>query len=69
MNYFALAALPPTDPLRNKPLLEIQAEYRDHGSKVWKKIERNFAIARTTFNNLGTAWLNSSDWRAPESTA
>ena len=54
--------------LRNAPLKDIGAEYRWRGAKAWKAVLPSFRIARSTYNDLGSAWTDSDGWRATKNT-
>lgn len=59
-----LATLPREHPLRNTALADIGAEYRSRsGVGGWKCVTHHYAIARKTFNELGPAWTETSEWR------
>lgn len=68
--YVDLATLPADHPLRTSPLAEIRAQYRHQSSrgkdKGWKDVENKFRIAKVCYNQLGAAWLDFDDWRAPQ---
>ena len=64
-----LAELPEHHPLRNAPLAAINAEYRWAGDVKnkpgeWKMINVHHKIANNTYNELGNAWRNCTEWRA-----
>ena len=62
------------DPLRNTPLVDIGAKYRQAGSITWFPVRPAFGIATKTFNQLGETWLvdewiatkYSEDWDEPD---
>lgn len=59
-----LATLPREHPLRNTALADIGAEYRSRaGVGGWKTVTPHYAIARKTYNELGPAWTETSEWR------
>jgi hypothetical protein len=60
--------------LRNSPLIDIGAKYRQAGSSTWFPVRPAFAIATKTYNQLGDTWLvdewvatkYSEDWQTNE---
>lgn len=60
--------------LRNTPLIEIGAKYRQAGSLTWFPVRPAFGIATKTYNQLGETWLidewiatkYSEDWQSEE---
>jgi hypothetical protein len=56
-----LAELPIEHPLRNIPLRDINAEYRNNQRKDWQDIAK-WKIATSTYNQLGLVWT-SHNWR------
>ena len=66
MSQSLLGDLPEDDPLRNTALIDIGAEYRWKGGGPWKAVTPNYKIARNTYNDLGPAQTQWSDWRATE---
>ena len=59
-----LKNLPKEHPLRNKPLIEIGAEYKRYDSKIWQAVTPPYGIAKKTYNDLGEVWTNWDEWRA-----
>jgi len=55
--------LPINHELRNKPLIEIGAEYQIKDSKMWNKVMPAFGIAKKTFNDLAPVWTTWDIWR------
>ena len=47
-------------PLRNTPLIEIEAQYKHEGDKVFREIFPNFAIAKVSYNQLAEVWTKNS---------
>lgn len=64
MDYIPIANLPSYHPLRNLTLKEIDAEYRNFHSKLWKRAAL-IVISRATFNQLSGPWLECNEWRVP----
>lgn len=61
-----LDLLPEEHQLRNTPLGEIGAEYRNVRSNNWLKVEPGRALGLRTFNTLeGGDWTNFCKWRVP----
>lgn len=58
-----LAALPVDHPLRNTPLIEINAAYRAVDGKGWKLVMPAWPIAGLSYNQLGEVWTKWSVWR------
>ena len=56
--------LPPSHPLRNKPLIEIGAQYQIKDSKIWATVTPPYGIAKKTFNQLGEVWTTWDKWKA-----
>lgn len=56
--------LDPTHPLRNAKLAEINAEYRQCGTKTWFPITPAFGIAKKTYNELGEVWTKNHEWQS-----
>lgn len=61
--FVLLPELAPNDPLRNRSLAEIGAEYRHKAGKTWRRVLPTYRIARCTFNQLGPAWTENDVWR------
>ena len=59
-----LNELPYEHELRNKPLIEIGAQYQIRDSKVWATVTPPYGIAKKTFNELGSVWTKWDVWRA-----
>jgi len=59
-----LNELPYEHELRNKPLIEIGAQYLIRNSKVWATVTPPYGIAKKTFNELGDVWTKWDVWRA-----
>lgn len=58
-----LAELPEGHPLRNTPLVKINAEYLPIDSKVWANVRDSYGIAQKTYNQLGDSWTTWDVWR------
>ena len=56
--------LPKDHPLRNKPLIDIGAEYKRYDSKIWQAVTPPYGIANKTYNDLGEVWTENDEWRA-----
>lgn len=63
-----LAELPIDHKLRNTPLGQINAFYRQAGTKTYFEVFPSFNIAKKTFNQLGEVWTNNQEWIADEKT-
>ena len=61
-----LKELPPDHPLRNTPLGQLEAECRNILSTRWRSV-KTWKIAKVTFNELGSVWLECDDWRVVQS--
>lgn len=61
-----LADLPKEHPLRNLPLLEIKAQFKQKILKNWKDVTPNMNISKNCYNDLGTVWTDYDEWRAGE---
>ena len=59
-----LSELPYDHPLRNTPLIEINAEYQIRDSKIWAKVTPPYGIAKKTYNELGPVWTTWDKWRS-----
>jgi len=59
-----LAELPPGHTLRTRSLGAANAECRNKLSKEWRKIAR-WRIATCCYDDLGPAWTDTSEFRAP----
>lgn len=61
-----LHTLPSDHPLRNSALGEIGAETANTqaDTMAWKPIEKHWAIARKTFNELSGGWIEFQQFRA-----
>lgn len=59
-----LADLPFDHPLRNKPLIEIGAQYLIRDSKIWATVTPPYGIAKKTYNELSPVWTEYDQWRA-----
>lgn len=59
-----IATLPIDHPLRNAPLAAIQAGYIFHGETKFRPVGERWKIAKSTYNQLGTAWTKRAEWRA-----
>jgi hypothetical protein len=59
-----LEQLPYEHPLRNTPLIEIGAFYRNRDVKMWREVFPAFGIAKKTFNELGDVWKTWDVWKA-----
>lgn len=64
-----LARLPVSHILRNTPLVDIGARYRQEGTKVWRKVLPSFGIALATYNTLGTVWTRNAEWECDDDNA
>ena len=62
MNPINPTMLPPEHELRNKPLKEIGVWVRNNRSGVWRDV-REWKISKSTFNELGSVWLECNEWR------
>jgi hypothetical protein len=56
--------LPIEHELRNKPLIDIGAQYQIRDSKVWATVTAPYGIAKKTFNELDSVWTKWDVWRA-----
>lgn len=63
-SYIDLAALPEDDPIRERLLLDIKAEFKHITGYMWKPIEPDRPLARNTFNTLDGVWIDFFKWRA-----
>lgn len=61
-----LADLPADHPLRNAPLGQIRAEYRNLKNARWSEIKPSFGVAKSTFNSLAPFWRELNEWRCRE---
>ena len=61
--YVSLNDLPVDHPLRMLPLKSINAQARNMLSKDWRDL-RNWAVGGVTFNQLGAAWIGTTEFRA-----
>lgn len=68
-NYIDLLALPEGDPMREKPLTEIGAEYRHITGYAWHPVVPDRPLARNTVNTLDGHWIQWFKWRAPKEIA
>ena len=59
-----LATLPSDHPLRNKPLIEIGAQYKRYDSKVWQDVTPPYGIAKKCYNDLASVWTEFDEWRS-----
>lgn len=59
-----LAELDKDHPLRNRPLIEIGAEYKRYDSKIWQKVTQPYGIAKKCYNDLAPVWTEWDEWRA-----
>jgi hypothetical protein len=59
-----LEQLPYNHLLRNTPLIEIGAFYRNRNIKTWREVFPAFGIAKKTFNELGDVWKTWDVWKA-----
>ena len=59
-----LATLPVNHPLRNKPLIEIGAQYKRYDSKIWQDVTPPYGIAKKCYNDLASVWTEFDEWRA-----
>ena len=48
--------------LRNKPLGGM--ECRNKQQKEWREVKPNWAIASVTYNDLGDAWTDTTEFRS-----
>lgn len=60
-----LADLPRGHELRTRPLGEVGAECRNKLSKDWREMKR-WAIARCSYDELGEAWTETSEFRVTQ---
>lgn len=58
-----LHTLPVEHPLRTTPMGEIGAQVRNLQQSAWRDLA-TWYIARVTFNQLGTAWTETNEFRA-----
>lgn len=67
MEWVILNNLPVEHPLRNTPLIELNAEYVSRDSKLYYKVQPAFTIAKSksTFNQLADLWTTYDVWRVP----
>ena len=63
IEWVELESLESTHPLRNLPLAEIKAEYRNLNSKVWCDVRPAYGIAKKTYNQLSSVWKANDKWR------
>lgn len=58
MTELILNDLPPEDPYRNTPLIDLGVLYRRPDSNVWQEMTPAYTLARKkiTFNQLGEVW-------------
>ena len=63
MVWVILNKLPEDHPLRNKPLIELKAEYQSKDSALWYEVRPAFKIANRSFNQLASAWVQYDIWR------
>ena len=59
-----LATLPSDHTLRNKPLIEIGAQYKRYDSKVWQDVTPPYGIAKKCYNDLASVWTEFDEWRS-----
>lgn len=60
-----LAELPTDHPLRNTPLVDIEACFVYCGEKTKRFVKPTWKIARSTYNDLGEAWTSNAAWLTP----
>lgn len=58
--------LPQDHPLRNKPLIEIKARYRNVESKVFRDVVPAMKIAKLSYNELANVWTTWDIWEGEE---
>ena len=65
-----LADLPIDHPLRNRPLGELNAEYRwKHAPGAWRTVNVGAPkLVGHTYNELGNSWTDFDDWRVNNET-
>jgi hypothetical protein len=63
-----LAQLPRGHDLRTRPLGAVNAECRNKLSENWRKVGR-WCIGAHCYDDLGSAWTDTSEFRAPASVA
>lgn len=59
-----LHELPADHPLRNTPLGELRADYRNLLTKEWRPIS-TWKIKANTYNQLGDVWTKLGEFRIP----
>ena len=66
--YQRIAELPVDHPLRNTPLLAINARYkwRESQGTLWKFVMPNYSISKLSYNQLGSAWTEFDIWEGQE---
>ena len=62
--YVDLLSLPTDHRLRNAPLVSIGARYRPTSHAYGWQIVGSHYIASKSFNDLGEAWTNDTEWQA-----
>ena len=60
-----LHELEETHYLRNIPLIEIKAWYKN-GNNAFREVFPNFNIAKKTYNELGEVWTTNHLWESRE---
>lgn len=63
MTIINLRDLEKNHPLRNSPLSAIGAQNRWVGGGSWKTVLPHWVISQNTYNDLGPAWTDYTDWR------
>lgn len=59
-----LGELPVDHQLRKRTLGEVKADCRNKKGKEWKNVAR-WVIAASSYNDLGSSWTDTSEFRAP----
>jgi hypothetical protein len=59
-----LLRLPRSHPLRNMPLIQIGAYYKNKAAKVWREVKSTFDIAGHTYNQLSAVWTDNDVWKS-----
>lgn len=65
IEWVELGKLTPSHPLRNQPLSELKAEYRNLNSKLWCEVRPAYGISKKTYNQLSDVWTKWDVWRVP----
>jgi hypothetical protein len=68
-NYIDLMALPEGDPMRERLLTDLKAEYKHINGIVWRPVEPGRSLDHNTVNTLDGHWITWFKWRAPQEQA